>query len=223
MVQLGREAVDGAGVVAEPVVEATDQEVRIAEAVAGIAQPRPGLREELRRGELGVLLDEGLELGDCGSGLGLVPFGTAHLVEIDHAQLQLGLRGQLVRGRVQAEELAELGQRREIGDVRALAFVRLDDAQPGLGAQGTLRIVVPDLDEVLAGGRPCFLGQRLRAAVEQNPVGVRLGESRNHRIAAAASRQRERGGDENRDDRRSDAGRVHEATDRHVASHWYSA
>ena len=166
----------------------------LAQAVAGLAQPRLALVELWI---VRIALDKDREFLDGFPRLGLIAVGAVHLLEMRHPELELRVAG-AVTVRVKGEELLELVQRQDIGLGRALSDVGVADAEFGFRAVGRLRIGVDELAKVFARDEPALLAQRLGAAFEQELVGLGRPGWRFHDATGASRRHRRC--DEHRED-----------------------
>ena len=119
----------------------------------------------------GVAIEEGLKLFQRCLRFRLIALGCAHLREMRHRQLVLGVVGASVR-RIEGEELAILVgcEHQRLG--RLLAEVRVAHPELGIRPVRAVGVVVHDLAEVLACVRPFLILERRRPAVVQELVGV---------------------------------------------------
>ena len=169
------------GTPARAVVVIADVVFVLAQAIAGLAQPRLALFE-LRI--VGIALDKDREFLDGFARFGLIAVGAVHLLEMRHAELELRVAG-AVAVRVEGEELLELVQRQDVRLGRALADVGVADAEFGFRAVGRLRIGVDELAEVFAGDEPSLLARAPRCR-------ARTGTCRAQVCRSAVSRRHRR-------------------------------
>ncbi len=118
-----------------------------------------------RQRTIGVSIEERLELFQCRNGLGLVALRCSHLHEVAHRQFVLRVIGALVP-RIEGEELAIFVRGEDERFSGLLPEEAIADAELRVGAHGTLRVVVHDLTEVLAGIHPFAFFEGLAATVE---------------------------------------------------------
>src|SRR6478672_12712699 len=140
VLRIGREyrfePIDRARIPVGAPVEIPHSVLRLAESIARLTKPYAPFGDRVVSW---ISLDEGGQLLDRLTRLGLIALRTVHLIEVRHSQLELRVSRALVR-RVERHELPELvrGENERLG--RMLAHVRVADAKFGVRAIPALRI-----------------------------------------------------------------------------------